>query len=430
MGPFNNNINHHQDVRVLSVQDTIQTLTRLEDRLKQVKTTTKKRVKGVDSLSLTLALADTTTPQHDSIVQMCQAVARCFPKLKSLEICSEMDNEDVEHPARFPLPVQALTALLHPYKGLKKLRELTLDGLRFEADEDRMRVLVKAISKHDALAKCLLFDTSMSTLSSGRSGMEKFVGAVARKLAKLVLIGCPLAAPEAEGLWAGSCLVKICRSTSLQEVKIHNIEELQEEHIVMMAQALETNKWLRKLSLLKYQDRSESQQRGKKKKKKKRKDKQEKDCKDALSSDAGTLALANMLKVNTVLEELCLTSFDFNEYSAMFLGNALEKDNTTLLDLWLMVPAHDGSTSSFPVDDPRIDYYLRLNRAGRNRVVSLVQQQPDNSTIAIESCSSEERRAWINILVNSKRDVDCSFFILQNIPSLCDLEALRLTPSA
>lgn len=420
MGSFSN-MNQHQDVRVLSIEDTIETLKRLENRLKEVTDKTKRRIKSVDSLSLTLALADTTTPQHEEFIQLCQSVARCFPKLKTLEVCSEMDDQDVDHPSRFPLPLQSLTALLHPNKGLKKLRELTLDGLRFDADEERMRILAKAISRHDGLQKCLLFDTSMSTLSSGRSGMEKFVAAVAKKLEKLVLIGCKLAAPEAEGLWAGSCLVKICRSTTLQEFKLHNIEELREEHIVMMSQALGTNPSLRKLSILKTQDLSADE------KQKQLLLQQQSNADETLSSDAGTLALANMLKENNVLEELCLSSHDFNEYSAMFMGNALEKENTTLLDLWLMVPAHNGGTSSFPVDDPRIDFYLRLNRAGRNRVMHLLQEQ-DGPRAALERCSLEERKAWINTLVNSKRDIDCSFYLLQNIPSLCDLKGLRAPP--
>ena len=441
----NNVISQHQEIRVLSVDDTIQTLTRLENRLKEVKETAKRRVKSVDSLSLTLAFVDNkSTPQHDeSIVQMCRAVARCFPKLKTLEVCSEMDNADVPHPNRVPLPVQSLTALLHPYKGLKKLRELTLDGIRFQADEERMRVLVKAISKHDALQTCRFFDTSMSTLSSGRSGMEKFVSALAKKIEKLVLRGCPLAAPEmmetggSPCLWAGSCLVKLCRSTTLKEVKIHSIQELREEHIVLMSQELATNTHLKKLSLLKYQQQGSSDATAKKKKKKKKKPKKEMEEEETLSSDAGTLALANMLKENTVLEELCLSSFDFNEYSAMFLGNALQQDNTTLLDLWLMVPNDGGGTSSFPVDDPRVDYYLRLNRAGRNRVVQLIQDQQakDGSTTStrsasLEQTSLEERKAWINTLINSKRDTDASFYLLQSIPALCDLERLRLPPSA
>lgn len=433
MGSFINNINQHQDIRILSVDDTLVTLTRLQNRLKDVKETTKKRVKSVDSLFIALALTDSTTPQHEAIVQMCQAVPRCFPKLKSLEICSEMDGDDVPLHSRFALPVQALTALLHPNKGLKRLRELTLDGLRFDTDEDRMRLLVKAITKHEGLKRCLLYDTSMTTLPSGRSGMEKFVSAAAQKLDKLVLIGCQLAAPEAaDGMWAGSCLVKICRSTTLRELKLHNMQEFREEHTVMISEALKTNHSLKKLSLLKHHDITKSL-------KKKKKHKHGKDCQDpencpkpeTLSSDAGTLALANMLKENSCLEELCLRSFDFNEYASLFLGNALENDNTTLLDLWLMAPAQDGGTSSFPVDDPRIDYQLRLNRAGRNKVQQLIQQQRQqpSSRNALASCSREERRAWIFTLINSKRDIDCSFFLLQNIPSLCDPELLSSNPS-
>ncbi|CAB9509450.1 expressed unknown protein [Seminavis robusta] len=419
--------NSHQEIRVLSVEDAIETLTKLEHRLKEgTSVKQRKRVKGVQSLSLTLALADTSVPQDEQLVTLCQGVARCFPKLKSLQLSSEIEHE--EHPEShghtFCIPVQALTALLHPNKGLKKLNELTLDGLYFHANDESIRILVKAISRHDGIKKCYLYDTKMTNLSSGRSAMEKFVSAIAKKVEKLVIIGCRLAAlEEAEaGVWDGSCLVKLCRSTTLQEVKLHNIRELQEEHMVLMSQALTTNTSIRKLSILKTQEladlppeeslhASNHRQLDKKKKKKSSR----RSNRQTLSSDAGTLAMANMLRENTTLEEICLSAVDFNEYSAMFLGNALEQDNTTLRELWLMIPAHNGGTSSFPVDDRRIEHYLRLNRAGRYRVM---QQAADAGGSMIPT--GDERKFWINTLLVSKRDIDCSFFLLRNMPSLCD----------
>jgi hypothetical protein len=421
---------NHQDVRVLSVTDTIETLSKLQDRLKDAKSEKQtKRVKGVESLSLTLALVDMSVPQDDLIISLCQAVARCFPKLKSLQLSSEMD--DCEDPSHKPgneaalaralyLPIQALTALLHPNKGLKKLKELTLDGLCFRTDDEHMRILGKAIARHEHLQKGYLYETMMTTLSTGRSGMEKFVSALSKKLEKLVIVGCELAAHGEEELWAGACLVKLCRSNTLRELKLHNLDELREEHIVLMAQELTSNKSIRKLSILKSQELTELPQEeglkvGSNHKKRMLLAKTMRK-REALSSDAGTLAMANMLRVNTALEEVCLSAVDFNEYSAMFLGNALEQDNTTLRELWLMIPAHNGGTSSFPVDDRRIDYYLRLNRAGRHRVI---QQQQEGVT----EQAGKDKKEFINTLVLSKRDIDCSFFLLRKMPSLCDVNA-------
>ena len=436
----------HQEVRVLSCVDTIQTLTRLHERLKlkddskKTSKRSKKRIQALETLTLTLALVQPAELASESVVTMCQAVARCFPKLKTLAINSEMDDDTR---AAFPIPIQVFTVLLHPKKGLKKLRELTLDSLHFQTDDDKMRLLVKAISKHECLHSCYLYTVSMTTLTSGRSGMEKLVSAMARRISKLVIIGCRLAAPASKisaGTlsataaastgdlnWAGSCLVKVCRSTTLQEFKLHNLDELLEEHLVLMSEALSENHSLRKLSILKSQELADAQAYNINKKQETIA-KQEQQQHETLSSDAGTLALANMLRKNDALQELCLSAFDFNEYSAMFVGNALEKDNLTLHNMWLMIPAFNGGTSSFPVDDPRIGYYLRLNRAGRqifantsSSVISSSVQQEDQETS--KASANPGRQDWVESLISSRRDIDCSYYKLRNRPCLCDTSA-------
>ena len=433
----------HQEIRVLSVSDTIQTLTRLHERLKlkddskKRSTRSKKRIQALETLTLTLALVHPAEVASESVVTMCQAVARCFPKLKTLEINSEMDDDTR---AAFPISIQVLTVLLHPNKGLKKLRELTLDSLHFQTDDDAMRLLVKAISKHECLQRCYLYTTSMTTLASGRSGMEKLVSAMARRISKLVIIGCRLAASAGSrsnavalsaaaastgdsNHWAGSCLVKVCRSKTLQEFKLHNLDELLEEHLVLMSEALSDNHCLRTLSILKSQELADAHAYNMIKKTEMN-TKQEQQPQETLSSDAGTLALANMLRKNHTLQELCLSAFDFNEYSAMFFGNALEQDNLTLQNMWLMIPAFNGGTSSFPVDDPRIGYFLRLNRAGRQSFANTSSlsssSQQDQETSASANIS---RQDWAESLISSRRDIDCSFYKLRNRPCLCDAYA-------
>jgi len=465
-----------QDIRVLSLADTLETLQKLHERLKDKEMTSpriKQRVKGLETLCITLALQDYDASCTESseaatanMVLLCQTVAKCFPRLLRLEIVSDDDfveeaekTKDEEPIAAgagttFAMPVQALTALLHPNKGLKKLQELTLDGLTLDADEERMRILGKAIDKHTALQRCYLYETTCTTAEAGgtrKNGMEKLVTSLGRKVEKLVIVACRLAPPPSfntagekkKSTWAGSCLVKLCKSTTLQEFKLHNVEELQEEHIVLMAQALGKNTSLKKLSILKPQELSPLPEEAMLGGKKKVVDGhlQRQDSNEHLTADASTLALANMLRVNTTLEELCLSAYDFTEYSALFLGNALEEDNTTLKDLWLMIPAHNGGTSSFPVDDKRIDYCLRLNRAGRQKFVSketdntkepqpsLLEEQVHEADavtaaaldeISTKMVMDQERRERLESIVSSKRDIDCSYFKLRQRPSLCD----------
>jgi hypothetical protein len=198
---------------------------------------------------------------------------------------------------------------------------------------------------------------------------------------------------------------------------LHNIQELKEEHIVLMTQTLESNESIRKLSLLKAHpplpkdddDKNAGENNGKVKK-----ELPAVVVEESLSTEASAVAMANMLRVNTSLEELALSAVDFNEFAAMFVAKALEEDNKTLQHLWLLAPTNYGGTSSFPADDPRIDYFLRLNRAGREKVSTL---------LTLDRCGDADdnasRQAWVESLLNAKRDIDCSFFFLSTRPSLC-----------
>jgi len=431
----------HQHVNILCVEDTIETLSRLHERIQETQKSrsskktkkTKRRIKKLKSLSLALALVDPTSATKESLVAMCEAVTRCFPGLHELEIHSEMDpamdpNALLYDPAALPqidpslaVPVECLAVLLHPKKGLKKLRELTLHSIHFDSNDETMRVIAKAISRHPYLQRSYLYDTSMTNLSTGRSGMEKLVTALGRRVSKLVIVGCRLAPPVSyeNGVavapsWAGSCLVKVCQSTTLQEFKLHNLEQLREEHIVLMSQALVENRSLKKLSILKMQELADFQHHPDNIKFKHLQQQQVQE--ETLSSDAGTLALANMLRRNTTLEELCVNAVDFNEYSAMFFGNALVHDNTTLTDIWLMIPSLNGGTSSFPVDDRRIAYYLRLNRAGRQSFAASSNKQSQSEG----QHHRDQKSEWIKSLIQSRWDINCTFYKLRCKPCLCD----------
>lgn len=389
---------NHQEIRVVSADDTIQILSKLKEAKSKIS-------KQVESVAVALALPQTfAEAQETSLVTMFQNISRCFPKLKSLDIWSEVESESCQ------VPIAGLTALLHPNKGPKQLKVLTLQGVRFSGDDKAYSTLVKAIGKHSALECCELYETSMNNLSTGESGMEKIISALSKKLKKIEINGSRLA-PSGAPYWSGTSLVELCHSPTLAEIKLHNIRELGDEHIVLMAQTLERNKVLRKLSLLKCEE--EPLKKNKKTKRKNSKKAKEAPV-EAVSSEAGALSLANMLRINTTLEELSLSAMDFNEYCSMFFGNALETDNTTLQSVWLLVPTNDGGTSSFPPDDPRIDYFLRLNRAGRQKVTSLLTQDREQG-------DDKSRPVWVESLIHAKRDVNVSFFFLSVKPSLCQV---------
>ena len=393
---------NHQDILVLNAESTAQTLA----KLREVKN---KKMKQMESVAITLAFADASVSTPEGLVMMFQMVARCFPSLTSLEIRSDIEGDDP-----VVAPVNVLTAMLHPNKGPNGLKVLSLQGVRFSGDDKDFHMLTKAIRRHSTLKHCELYQTSMVNLSSGVSGMETIISALSKTLEKIVISASRLA-PGGARFWSGSSLVKLCRSTTLKELKLHHIQELTEEHIVLMSQALRSNKTLRKLSLLKYEENTvdHAEKKNDKNVKNKKKRQPTKLPVESLSSEAGTLAIANMLRANNAIEELSLSAMDFNEYSAMFYGNALEADNTTLQNIWLLVPTNNGGASSFPPDEPRIDYFLRLNRAGRQKV----------STLLIEEREGDDssRAEWVESLVHCKRDVDVSFFFLSKKPSLCQI---------
>mgnify|MGYP003565184681 CR=1 FL=1 len=94
-----------------------------------------KKVRRVETVAIGLAPAvyqnNRGEEDGDDLVAVFCAVAKCFPHLKSLEVCAESEEEDDRRddeketpPAA--VPVQILTALLHPKKGRKKLEDLTL----------------------------------------------------------------------------------------------------------------------------------------------------------------------------------------------------------------------------------------------------------------------------------------------------------------
>ena len=139
----------------------------------------------------------------------------------------------------------------------------------------------------------------------------------------------------------------------------------------------------------------------------------------------GSIALADVLKVNSTLTWLLIDSHDGVQDGLIAVANALKENETlkslvfsstlpgenvlsaireTLRDNLVLAEIHvfRGSVGS---RDPDIDYYLKLNRAGRSKVIDRHD--------ATES-------DWMEVLEDSDGDVDCLYYFLRANPALCE----------
>jgi hypothetical protein len=130
------------------------------------------------------------------------------------------------------------------------------------------------------------------------------------------------------------------------------------------------------------------------------------DFKDQLN-DGAVAQLAEVLKVNRTLQELSLLNSTFlvRAESSTNPSGISEQGYKALREMTEQnyVLQHMNVQGSLDAD---IDFYLKLNRAGRQRLFESADSSPKN---------------WVTMIAKVADDSDCIFYFLQLNPSLCEV---------
>eukprot|EP00797_Seminavis_robusta_P021335 Sro331_g119040.4 (164) ;mRNA; r:14272-14763 len=127
--------------------------------------------------------------------------------------------------------------------------------------------------------------------------------------------------------------------------------------------------------------------------------------------------LTYMLQDNTSLEhfELPAMTGGTSPRWVQMASTVLQK-NTKLRVLHLGGPQQQqpqpNNTTSTTEAWNSVQFHLKLNAAGRSRLLG--QQQQNNDSMALSS-----NREWVHVIGNVADDLDCVFYFLSRNPSLC-----------
>ena len=135
---------------------------------------------------------------------------------------------------------------------------------------------------------------------------------------------------------------------------------------------------------------------------------QENDClktlKLVVKKYEDAIAIAQALETkNSTLTSLFLRSYHQVEVSPQVYDTFLSmiQRNCSLRELYTFI----ANPVTYPNLHPTIKFYLKLNKAGRGRLMGEESQ----------SATNEE---WIRTIISTKNDVACSYFFLSQNPSI------------
>lgn len=314
---------------------------------------------------------------QEEMVDVFQA-AGVLSNLKTLVLTDFEDNA---------LPVKCLADFIH---NAQELHTLRLDSIRITGNRVDMDDLCASLMTHPSLEEIYL---SGCIPADETTILEPIARSIANihslKLVEIVETSFP-----PSGAWTGGSLAELCRSDSLEVLRVRGIRFLMDEDILLMAKALNSNKAMKQLWLL--------------------------SCELGFQG-VGPTAIAEMLRNNSSLEILGLNRLCFNRH-AMIIADAL-KANSSLRGLHLCL--RDGLSSevrdyyaniveeNYALEkvsggligsDSQVEFFLRLNRAGRK---TLLQD---------ENCA---KKKWITALESQSNDVSALYYLLSRKPSLC-----------
>jgi hypothetical protein len=356
-----------------------------------------------------------TDVSHEEINDVLM-MASCLPHLKRLSL------------RRLQIPIAAITKALTPQDtdvGRRSsssntnhnsgLQELELRSICLSGTLKEMEDLAQALSQHSTLIKISLADCRPEGGSC--HVLDPLLVALARmpslKTVELDLMEITRWLQSEESF---SKLFHGSNSNNLRTITLSYMR-VPEETIAAMAMALQTNTTLEEL----YLDR----------------------C-DSLSRQS-TLYMAQMLQHNTSLKKIKMVVKDYED--AIPIAVVLQKYNSTLKSLFLRsyhqqvtvsprvyqafltmlqnnysledLYTFQGNPMTQEKTDSTLNFYLKLNRAGRGRLMNHRSTRNDDTIDMEEDEQQVSNDEWVKSIIKSRADVECSFYFLSQNPSVC-----------
>lgn len=343
-----------------------------------------------------------------------------FEALAELPNLQKLRVDFVGRPLR--LPVAALAIVL---QRAVLLKQLVLEEVRLAGSPDQLETLAEALRSHPALQIvdlhcCVPADISQTTL-------DPLVSALAhvKTLTEVLLRKTRIASnrrvnnqnnnnfnlipnnlmngnnnnndEEEEDTtintnWDGASLTALCQSPSLRILTFRDMAEIRDKHVELMANSLRTNDTLRELTLCSsYLGDRSGRAMGQVLQVNRHLQKLE----IQLNSGEHAIPITEILQANSSLRRLDLY---FNGHISSRIREAFTemlRRNYVLLDLNGSV--WRGQSNS------EIDFYLRLNRAGRGDLLT----------------EHASRAQWLDTLISQKDDLSIVFSLLSMNPSMC-----------
>jgi hypothetical protein len=316
-----------------------------------------------------------------------------FEALGELPNLQKLKVDFVGRPLR--LPVVALTIVL---KRVAQLTSLVLEEVTLAGTYDELEALGEALRSHPSLRivdlhGCVPAEGSETTL-------DPFVAALAHvpTLEEVLLRDTRIASPRnpngdtAEHDWAGASLTALCQSQTIRVLTLRDMTEIHDRHLELMARSLSTNNALRELTVC---STNLGERSGKAMGKVLQVNRWLQKLEIQLDSGEHAIPITEVLQFNSSLRRLdlffngCISSRIREAFTEML------RRNYVLLDL-------NGSVWRGQ-SNLEIDFYLRLNRAGRGDLLT------EHAT----------REQWVNKLISQKNDLSIVFSLLSMNPSVC-----------
>jgi hypothetical protein len=342
-----------------------------------------------------------------------------FEALAELPNLQKLRVDFVGRPLR--LPVAALSILL---RRSLLLKQLVLEEVRLAGTPEQLEAVAEALRAHPALEVvdlhcCVPADTSQATLDPLVSALAQV-----KTLTEVLLRNTRIAsnrrvnnpnnnfnlipnnlvngnnnnnAEEEEDTsintnWEGTSLTALCQSPSLRILTFRDMAEIRDKHVELMAASLRSNDTLRELTLC---SSHLGERSGRAMGRVLQVNRHLQKLEIQLNSGEHAIPVTEVLQANSSLKRLDLY---FNGHISPRIREAFTemlRRNYVLLDLNGSV--WRGQSNS------EIDFYLRLNRAGRGDLLT----------------EHASRAQWLDTLISQKDDLSIVFSLLSMNPSMC-----------
>ena len=332
-----------------------------------------------------------------------------FQALSEMPDLEKLRVDFVGRPLR--LPVASLATVL---RGIKQLKRLVLEDVRLAAeDEADLEAVSQVIRQHPSLElvdlHCCVpadgLEITLDPLVTALAHVETLTEVLLRKSRIAPRSMTQPADPDSDSdsenermedqerqEWDGTSLKALCESTSLHTLTLRDMIEIEDRHIEFMAESLKSNQTLREFTVC---SANIGERSGRAMGRVLQVNRKLHKLEIQLNSGEAAIPITEVLQANSSLKRLDLF---FNGSISPRIREAFTEMlrlNYRLLDL-------NGSVWRGQCNS-EIDFYLRLNRAGRGDLLT----------------EHASRAQWVDTMISQRDDLSIVFSLLLMNPSIC-----------